>query len=149
MSRHNDPRRCAIYLDGYSSKPDLLGNETQLEHIVRTVADRAGMQVIKLVTSEIESDLQKLKRDVFEDEGGISIQALISTSHITLHTWPARSAFMFDLVSCKSFDTLAVHRYLVGALAIESTAHYQVCDGRFDLLGSISSRDDTSPAATL
>jgi S-adenosylmethionine/arginine decarboxylase-like enzyme len=135
MNRQSDPRRCSLYFDGYGKSPAILGCEQQLERIVRTVADQAGMRVIRLVTSNIESDLRKLNQDVFEDEGGISIQALISTSHITLHTWPARSAFMFDLVSCKPFDQIGVHRYLVGALAVESTAHYQVYDGHFDLPG--------------
>jgi S-adenosylmethionine decarboxylase len=39
-----------------------------------------------------------------EDEGGWSVFSQITTSHISIQTWPLRSAFMLDIFSCKPFN---------------------------------------------
>jgi S-adenosylmethionine decarboxylase len=39
-----------------------------------------------------------------EDDGGWSVFCQITTSHIALHGWPLRRAFMMDIFSCKPFN---------------------------------------------
>jgi len=53
---------------------------------------------------KIPVEKSKLDGDGFQDEGGISAYAMISTSHISIHCWPLRSIFMLDVFSCKRFD---------------------------------------------
>jgi S-adenosylmethionine/arginine decarboxylase-like enzyme len=48
----------------------------------------------------------------------MSAQALISTSHITIHVWPAQFFVMFDLVSCKAFDLERIAQEVMGDLGI-------------------------------
>lgn len=115
----NMPLRNALHLDAVSSRPELLARVDFLERMVREVAKLASMRVISQLTSDIEVDLEKLKLERFEDEGGISVQALISTSHISLHGWPSRGVFMFDLVSCRNFDEEAVRQHLYKELHVE------------------------------
>lgn len=121
--KKNAPFRSSLHLDGFSSSTGLLADSAELERIVRHVADLAEMRIINVTTSNIKSDLSKLQSTVFEDEGGISILALISTSHIALHTWPARRTFMFDLVSCRPFNAEDVHLYLTGALCMQISTY--------------------------
>jgi S-adenosylmethionine decarboxylase len=52
----------------------------------------------------VELEPSKLSGDVFQDEGGISGYAMISTSHMSAHCWPLRRVFMMDIFSCKMFD---------------------------------------------
>jgi len=53
----------------------------------------------------IQVPLDEGKLDSEEDEGGWSVICQITTSHISLHGWPMRKAFMMDIFSCKPFDT--------------------------------------------
>jgi S-adenosylmethionine/arginine decarboxylase-like enzyme len=96
-----------------------MGETAWLERFIRLVADRAGMRIMSISSAFIEQELAKLGEQAFADEGGISIQALISTSHIALHTWPARNLFMFDLVSCKAFDAKAIRAFVLDDLAVK------------------------------
>lgn len=117
MKRASDPRRYALHFDG-KADPDVLGNVAYLEHFVRRIASNARMTILNLISSNIALDLAKLGKGAFEDEGGYSIQALISTSHIALHVWPKRSHFMLDLVSCRAFDVKEVTEAAVDALKV-------------------------------
>jgi S-adenosylmethionine/arginine decarboxylase-like enzyme len=97
-----------------------------LSSMVHGIAAVAGMQIINITVSHIKDDLEKLGKATFEDEGGISVQALISTSHISLHVWPNRNAFMADVVSCREFDADAVHNYVVANLDVREVSHHVV-----------------------
>ena len=129
MKRRSDPQRYALHLDGKADQ-DVLSNVAYLEHGIRRIATIAGMTILNLTSTNIALDLAKLGKGAFEDEGGYSILALISTSHIALHTWPNRSHFMFDLVSCRSFDVEAVKEAVVTALKLDRVEFLQeVNDG--------------------
>lgn len=117
------PLRWALYLDAKSKSP-ALGYAEFLERTVHAVAREAGMRVINMTTSFIKEDLAKLELEEFEDEGGISVCALLSTSHCTLHAWPNRGEVMFDLVSCRRFDLVKVDKLLRRELEVtEETYH--------------------------
>ena len=53
--------------------------------------------------------------------GGCTGVAIITTSHMVLHTWNASKDFQFDLYSCKEFDREIVvdHLYDYGLIAHE------------------------------
>jgi len=62
-----------------------------------------GVQVYKV-------PLRESRLSNGEDEGGWSIIAPITTSHMAIHTWPLRGAFMLDIFSCRPFSmTRAEH----------------------------------------
>ena len=44
----------------------------------------------------------------FEDEGGISGISVLSTSHVSIHTWPLRSHAVLDVYSCREYDARIV-----------------------------------------
>lgn len=119
----NLPLRYALHLDAITFKPTRLADINALERMVRQVAKLADMRILSQIASNVEADLKKMKLEHFEDEGGISIQALLSTSHISLHTWPARNVFMFDLVSCRKFNVDLISDYLEMRLPIKQVLY--------------------------
>lgn len=107
----NFPFRCRLEVDAFSWAP-FLNDRGHLTSAVEKLAGVARMRLIKIVATEVDVDPNKLGGDRFQDDGGISVQGLITTSHIALHAWPQRHFFMFDLVSCTPF----AHRELMGVL---------------------------------
>jgi S-adenosylmethionine/arginine decarboxylase-like enzyme len=115
-------------MDGSVHDPDLLRDMDQVQRLVLAAIGKAGMQLINLTVSNIKLDLAKLNKPVFDDEGGISIGALISTSHCYLHVWPERGRFMFDLVSCRPFDIGGLGAWLYDTLKVDEITHLHEVD---------------------
>jgi S-adenosylmethionine/arginine decarboxylase-like enzyme len=105
-------RRYQLSIDGTSHTLNF--TLLQLIEIIKEIADLAEMRIFDIVGSNIELHMEGKENN--EDEGGISILAGITTSHITIHYWPMTGAFMFDLVSCKEFNksiiAAAVNEYM-------------------------------------
>lgn len=108
----SDPKRYSYSLDNYSGSKHAMRDPSSLVGTVYKVARVAGMTILNVIISEIDEDLKRLGSPIFEDEGGISVLALISTSHIALHCWPARRYFMFDIVSCRPFNKEEVDKLI-------------------------------------
>ena len=128
MDEPNLPLRRMFCLDALSHDPERLAQATYLEHTVREVAKMAGMAILHLTTSDIGVDTKQLGREPQPWESGYSTLALISTSHIALHTWPKLSYFMFDIASCKPFNAADLRAHLAEAFDVseviyEATSH--------------------------
>lgn len=85
---------------------------------------RAGMEPLgSPQVHDVPLEIQKLNREPFEDEGGVTAQlvgfATLSTSHLAIHTWPLRNEFHLDLYSCREFDKDEVLGFLRDALRCE------------------------------
>lgn len=79
------------------------------------LVEQLGMQYLQRPTAiRVVLDADKIDGD--QDDGGWSVFCQITTSHIALHGWPLRGAFMMDVFSCRDFDSHAaadlVHKYL-------------------------------------
>jgi hypothetical protein len=59
-----------------------------------------------MLCEEVDLDPEKLHCE--DDEGGVSYIQMLTTSHVSIHCWPLRSRFSFDLFSCKNFDPTKV-----------------------------------------
>ena len=99
------PCRHDLHTEG-SAKQNL-DDYDRLSQLVYTVANMAGMRILNVTTNHVFASPRT-------DFDGYSVLALITTSHISLHTWPAYNYYMFDLVSCLPFDRLAVMNTLGG-----------------------------------
>jgi S-adenosylmethionine/arginine decarboxylase-like enzyme len=110
------PDRYMLMIDGWINDPETLASPSQLAGFLSRTAERAGMKVLNILTSDVGGTLGNGAE--FVDEGGMSAQALISTSHITIHVWPDQFFVMFDLVSCKAFDLERIAQEVMGDLGI-------------------------------
>lgn len=126
------PSRFGFALDGYSGSPEL-SNPTFLAQFLSDTCEAAGMRLIDLAIRNVEGSIPENER--WHDEGGISAHALISTSHICLHTWPKDSFFMLDVVSCRPFDIEHVKAFVLLRLNVKAIKRFEVtADGDSDPL---------------
>lgn len=106
-----------IKILGRGSSPAVLDSDKLVTGLVQASVRSVGMTLLgEPQLHRVEADLQKLGREPFEDEGGISVLGCLSTSHVAIHTWPLRGEFHMDLYSCRSFDGQAVVQLIRGAL---------------------------------
>ena len=90
---------------GRKACPALLDSPGAIDRLIRNVIRIVGMTLLgEPQLHRVELEVEKLGREPFEDEGGISCLACLSTSHVAIHTWPLRGEFHFDLYSCRSFE---------------------------------------------
>jgi S-adenosylmethionine decarboxylase len=68
---------------------------------------------------EVPLDPQRLSTD--EDDGGCSYYCMITTSHISAHTWDLRKAIMLDVFSCRPFDAKLAEQLLRERLGFKSS----------------------------
>lgn len=52
----------------------------------------------------IPIELSKASLECEEDEGGVTCVGVLSTSHISIHSWPEHSYAVMDVYSCREFD---------------------------------------------
>lgn len=109
-----------IKVVGYGA-PALLGSVERVEGFLSKLVPALGMRMLgEPVLHDVALDLSKLDSPIFEDEGGVTGTAVLSTSHCAIHTWPAREFFVLDVYSCRDFDPSLVFAHL--KRAFETTA---------------------------
>src|SRR6185295_20193087 len=75
--------------------------------------DVLGMRLLdKAHMYEVETEIEKLGKEPFEDEGGVTGVCVLSTSHCSIHTWPLRPFFVMDVYSCRDFDEQVVRKMI-------------------------------------
>lgn len=74
-----------------------------LQEVLLKLVEFLGMQVLDGPRlHRVEFDRSKVDSD--EDEGGVTGILVLTTSHISIHTWPLRERFSLDIFSCREFD---------------------------------------------
>jgi S-adenosylmethionine/arginine decarboxylase-like enzyme len=85
--------------------PDKLNSSENVKSFLADLVKRLGMtMLLEPVTCFVEVEIEKLGREPFEDEGGVTGICVLSTSHCSIHTWPARKFFVLDVYSCRDFE---------------------------------------------
>lgn len=114
-----------LLIDGYVKDGKTLNPDTICTLFDRLV-DTLKMQYLQRPTA-IRVPIEPEKLNSEEDEGGWSVICQITTSHIALHGWPMRGAFMMDIFSCRTFDAEAAKR-LVHELLGVTTSNVQLIE---------------------
>ena len=105
-----------LLIDGYVRDGNILNPDT-LTSLFDRLVEALGMQYLQRPTA-IRVPLDPDKLETHEDEGGWSVICQITTSHISLHGWPMRGAFMMDIFSCIDFDVDAASAVVKEALDV-------------------------------
>jgi S-adenosylmethionine decarboxylase len=97
-----------LIVDGYVADGDVFTAAT-IEGMFAKVISALEMKALGPAhVYEVPVDPEVLRRvretGVFEDSGGITAVVVISTSHISIHCWPAEKFFSMDVFSCKDFS---------------------------------------------
>ena len=92
-----------LLIDGYVRDGNILNPDTLTGLFDRLVETLEMQYLQRPLALRVPMDPRKL--ETTDDEGGWSVICQITTSHISLHGWPLRGAFMMDIFSCLDFDT--------------------------------------------
>jgi S-adenosylmethionine decarboxylase len=116
--------------------PELMSNVGSVKTMLEELVGALGMRMLdKAHLYEVEQEISKLGAEPFEDEGGVTGIAVLSTSHVSIHTWPLRPFFVMDVYSCRDFDPEVVEQQLsrhLGAYALQVTDVTESLVYRFD-----------------
>jgi S-adenosylmethionine decarboxylase len=94
-----------------------LGDAKNVEAMLVDLIDVLGMRLLgEPHMYEVETEIAKLGKEPFEDEGGVTGICVLSTSHCSIHTWPLRPFFVMDVYSCRDFEPRAVEHFLTERL---------------------------------
>lgn len=108
----------------------LLGDTEYIEIFINSTIKKLDMEPLgKAKIYDVPIEIEKLGREPFEDEGGITSQLVgfstLSTSHIAIHTWPLRNEFHLDIYSCRDFDKDIIVYFIIDTF---STTDIKVSD---------------------
>jgi len=74
-------------LDVYDSNPDHLNNEDFIKEAIQKAVTRSGATLLQLISHKFEPQ-------------GVTALALLSESHISVHTWPELNYAAIDVFTC-------------------------------------------------
>ena len=108
--------------------PGLLGSLAEVESFLDELVVELGMRALGYVhLYQVVQEIEKMGREPFEDEGGVTGVIVLSTSHCAIHTWPlrvdepAREMFVLDVYSCRTFEPLPIIRLLRRRFDVSNT----------------------------
>jgi S-adenosylmethionine/arginine decarboxylase-like enzyme len=118
---------------GGESSVEPMGDVKTIERLLYAVVDLVGMRPLAPAqVHDVPVEILKLGAIPFEDEGGVTGVLILSTSHCTIHTWPLRKKFVFDLYSCRDFDPMPVVEMVTTALKAKAYTYTDVSDSLRD-----------------
>lgn len=71
----------------YGCKPEILNDETALVEMFKSAIELAGATLLNIASHKFEPQ-------------GVTIVALLSESHISIHTWPELGSAALDVFTC-------------------------------------------------
>ncbi len=117
-----------VIVDAYVKDSTIFTKET-IENLFEKLVVELDMKMLaKPQVYEVDVDPKVLERvkltGKFEDEGGITAVAVISTSHMSIHCWPLQKFFSLDVFSCKNFNSIVALDIIHTMLGVED---WKVC----------------------
>jgi S-adenosylmethionine decarboxylase len=115
-----------LMIDGVVKDPSVFSHEKLTELFVK-LSKLLEMQIIQgPIFKDVEFDPTKLDSDVFQDEGGTTGYCLVSTSHMSIHTWALRGVFQMDIFSCKDYNAQKALNLVVDYLGVSQLKTHEV-----------------------
>ena len=99
-----------LMLDAIVRDPGWIGCADKIRSFLLGLIPRLDMELLDGPrVTEVELDPSQIHSEL--DDGGITGYALITTSHLSIHTWPLRNRFSLDVFSCRPFEAQVVLDY--------------------------------------
>jgi len=74
-----------------------------VENFIRSVVKATKMEILVEPQSVLVPKTESSVDDPIRDDGGLTTQCIITTSHIAYHSWPCQRRFRLVVDSCKNF----------------------------------------------
>lgn len=101
-----------IIFDAIGCDRAVLNDEQKITELLVNVPKLVGMKILSG---------PNMVRDYDKDNLGISAFAIISFSHISIHTFTSSKEALVDIFSCKKFDFEKVRKYLYEFFKVDSS----------------------------
>ena len=101
-----------------------LADPQYVERFFHRLIERINMKPLTAPMSIVVPPEQSNVNDPHADDGGMTTQCIISTSHIAYHSWPLQRRFRLVVDSCKDYSAETVVKTLsewfpVNALSVQ------------------------------
>jgi S-adenosylmethionine decarboxylase len=106
-----------LIIDAYVEDGTVLDDHSKLCDMFDELVKALDMEYLQR-PSAIRVPCDPAALDTDDDDGGWSVACQITTSHIALHGWPQRNAFMMDVFSCHDFDVERAQRIIWERLGV-------------------------------
>lgn len=113
-----------LKIDGYSSGPRRLDDMEWIRRGLVEMAEWLGVEIANGPT------VVSFKESSGKPESGLSGFAIITTSHLAIHTWPETGYICVDVSSCKPFYPEIIKEAVVKFFQIREIVYYKVDDER-------------------
>ena len=113
-----------LMLDAIVREPGWISTPDKISEFLKGLIPRLDMELLDGPRiTEVDLDPAMIQSEL--DEGGITGYCLITTSHLSIHTWPLRNRFCLDVFSCRRFDPQIVIDYAREEFGVVSeSAHW-------------------------
>jgi S-adenosylmethionine decarboxylase len=105
-----------MIIDAFECDSSLLNNMTHLEQLLTTAAQNAGMEVLYSYFYQFNPQ-------------GITGMLILSTSHISIHTWPEEGYASLDFYTCGEQDPMDQVESLLKGLSSKRAMIYSISRG--------------------
>jgi len=99
-----------------------LDNQEYVENFIRAVVQATKMKILVEPQSISVPKSEASVDDPIQDDGGLTTQCIISTSHIAYHSWPCQGRFRLVVDSCKNFLVEDVLRVVRGFFPVKEVS---------------------------
>ena len=98
-----------LIFTGYvrADSASLLDDPDYLADLLHDTIAAVGMTIL-VPARMVRVPLDASKAEGEQDCGGVTGMAILSTSHVSIHTWPFHRRVSYDLYSCHDFDIMKV-----------------------------------------
>ena len=101
-------RLVAINVETSECERETLADQEYIKSFFHTLISEIGMTPLVLPMAVEVPQSKTSINDPHADDGGLTVQCIISTSHIAYHSWPLQNRFRLVVDSCKDFSSLVV-----------------------------------------
>ena len=145
MDNETRGRHLTVTAFCHASAVAQLNDANFLAALLHESIDAVGMKVL-VPAQMVRVPLDRTKRQGPKDCGGVTGVAILSTSHVSIHTWPLHQRVSFDLYSCQDFDADRVLELLKDRLKLTGGEIVTVArGGRPDLRDHFVRQDVSLP----
>lgn len=105
-----------LIIDAFSCNSEILNNKILLEKLLKDAALKAEMEVLFSYFHQFQPQ-------------GITGILVLSTSHISIHTWPEKEYASLDFYTCGEHDLLTQVDFLLNGLSSKNALVYNFTRG--------------------
>ncbi|WP_223812070.1 adenosylmethionine decarboxylase [Geobacillus sp. 46C-IIa] len=105
-----------LILDAFACDPSLLNNPAYLEQLLRAAAQNAGMNILYSYFHPFHPQ-------------GVTGMIVLTTSHMSIHTWPEENYASVDFYTCGEYDPLSQTDFLLKGIQAKRAVVYSVPRG--------------------